>query len=524
MADPTPPQPGLLQAANQAGALWKKQSARRRTVLIVALLAVAGVVAFFYLKPVNTGWTAVLSRVAPEDAVELGAALDGKGIPHQFADAGATIEVPNERIGEARIVAQAAGLPHVGDGMELFDHQTMGQSSFTEQVNYRRALQGELARSITTLVQVDGARVQIALGRRSVLKDADERPSASVALRLRQGTTLTADEVRGIKQLVAASIEGMAPESVVVIDQHGVALNGDAKGGSNGSDDHSVELATAGRVRSMLEKIVGVGHVVVVASADIDTTQVSQTEELFDPAKIALRSESVNSDGSGVGAGTTSGVAGTQGNLNPTPASTTPGGPSGHSSETKNYEVSKVVRQTVGGGDRIHRMHLAVLIDDKVGADGKVIPRTPDELSQLTALAKTAGGLDDTRGDQIEMRAVQFAPEEPAAPEVAGKPAAKAFPIMLVAAGGGALLLIIIITVFVLRRGGKDETHTMVLPAPVSELERMLSSPNGSVPQLPGPRPVHARVVETVRADVPRAVGVLSGWLSPPAAPTSERS
>ena len=493
-------------------------------MLIVALVAVIGVVAFFYLKPVNTGWTAVLQKVAPDDAVELGAALDGKGIPHQFADAGATIEVPNERIGEARVVAQAVGLPRVGDSFGLFDHQAMGQSSFTEQVNYRRALQGELARSITSLVQVDGARVQIAMGRRSVLKDSDERPSASVALRLRQGTTLTADEVRGIKQLVAASIEGLAPDSVVVIDQHGVALSGDTKNG-NGNDDHAIEVATAGRVRSMLEKIVGAGHVVVVASADIDTTQVSQTEELFDKDKIALRSESISGDGSGVGAGTTSGVAGTQGNLNPTPAQTTPGAESGHHTETKNYEVSKVVRQTVGGGDRIHKMHLAVLIDDKVGADGKVVPRTPEELAQLTALAKTAGGLDDARGDQIEMRAVQFAPEEPAAPDVAAKAAAKAFPIVMVAAGGGALLLIIIITVFVLRRGGKDETHTMVLPAPVSELERMLaSSSNSSVPQLPGARQVHARVVEIVRSDVPRAVGVLSGWLSPPAAANSERS
>ena len=492
-------------------------------MLIVALVAVIGVVAFFYLKPVNTGWTPVLAKVSPADAVELGAALDGKGIPHQFADAGATIEVPNERIGEARVVAQAAGLPHVGDGFELFEHQSMGQSSFTEQVNYRRALQGELARSITTLVQVDGARVQIALGRRSVLKDADERPSASVALRLRQGTTLTADEVRGIKQLVAASIEGMAPDSVVVIDQHGVPLSGDTK--NSGTDDHAVEIATAGRVRSMLEKIVGAGHVVVVASADIDTTQVSQTEELFDKDKIALRSESITGDGAGTGAGTTSGVAGTQGNLNPTPAQATPGAESGHHTETKNYEVSKVVRQTVGGGDRIHKMHLAVLIDDKVGADGKVVPRTPEELAQLTALAKTAGGLDDARGDQIEMRAVQFAPEEPAAPDVAAKAAAKAFPIVMVAAGGGALLLIIIITVFVLRRGGKDETHTMELPAPVSELERMLaSSSNSSVPQLPGARQVHARVVEAVRSDVPRAVGVLSGWLSPPAAANSERS
>jgi flagellar M-ring protein FliF len=517
MADaPTPtPKPALQQLGDQAQQLWKKLPGRGRFALFATVVVVLGGVALLMLRGGGGSWSPLIEKISPEDAVELGAALDGRGIPHRFAGDGTTIEVPSDRAAEARVVATAAGLPHTGTGFEVFDHVSLGQSSFAEQVNYRRALQGELARSITTLVEVEGARVHLALGRRSLMKDADEPPSASVALRLRPGQHLGADQVRGVKQLVAASVEGLKPDAVVVIDDHGDLLDGEAKDGAAAST--TMEQEISGRVRSILERVVGAGHVAVVATAEVDPSKVTQTEELYDKDKTALRSEALTYQGTGPGP-TVGGVAGVRGNLPGAPAPTaggTAGGNDGVTQETRNFEVSHTVRQTESPGARVQRLHLAILVDEKVEKDGKVVPRTKDELDQLSALAREAAGLDEARGDHLEIRAVRFAPDEDL-PAPAAVAAGGELPWTYVAVGGGVLLLLVIGgVVFALsrRRRTEEMPQALALPAPVAELERLLAM-SASPPALPASRPAHERVLDTIRGDVPRAARVLSTWLA----------
>lgn len=537
--DPTPPapRPGLAQVVTQARALWGKVPRIAKAGAIALAVVVLGGVAWLSLRAPGGTWEALVDHGTPEDIAELSGVLDGRGIPHKSTDAGLTLQVPPERLAEARIIAAAAGLPRSGVGFELFDGSPLGQSSFTEQVNLRRALQGELARSITTLGPIESARVHLALGRRSVFKDADQLPSASVALRMRPGQRLSGDEVRGVKQLVAASVEGLTPEAVVVIDDHGDVLEGDAK--DRAGSRAEIEGSIAHRVQAMLEKIVGEGHVAVVATAQLDTSQVQQTEDLYDKDGTALRSEARTVDGANAIAGV-GGISGVRGNLPGAPAAAaTPGtgapagaaapiGGDGRLHETRNYEVSHVVRQTVQPAVRVQKLHLAVLVDFKPGAEGKPgTARTPEELAQLTALARAAAGIEDTRGDLLEIRSVPFAPDLAAeeAPVVA---AAAGLPLVPIAAGaGGALVFFTIVAILVRRRRKAKATADaeavvpLALPAPVADLEHALDHPGEPTNALPAPGTpsLHERVVAAARADIARTARVLSSWLSEPDAP-----
>jgi flagellar M-ring protein FliF len=419
-------------------------------------------------------------------------------------------------------------MPRTGKGLELFDNSSLGQSSFAEQVNYRRALQGELARSITAMAQVESARVLIAFGKRSLARDQEQPASASVALHLHAGQTLTADQVRGVHQLVAASIEGLRPDAVVIVDNHGNLL--DAADPS--SVDHKAELerTVTGRVRTMLERVVGPGKAAVVTTADVDDRKVSETQEVYDADHPALRSESRTVEGgdatSGIG-----GIAGTRGNLPgaPSPAPTAGSAAAGQRlQETKNYEVSRTVRQTTKPDLLLQKLHVAVVVDYKAGADGKPAARGDKELAELTAIARQAAGIDDARGDKIELRAIPFA-ADPDASAAAVPPAVAALPVplpVLIGIGGG--LLAVIAAMVLLRRRRPAPTATLALPAPIGELERVLDArpthrrapteldaPADAQNLLPG-RTMRDRVLDAVRADVDRTAGVLTAWLAEP--------
>jgi flagellar biosynthesis/type III secretory pathway M-ring protein FliF/YscJ len=183
-----------MQVAAQMRDLWAKQPKRRKSLATLVVLGVLGWVGWTtFAKHVET-WTVVADGASPDDVSELYGSLQSHDIPARLKDG--KVEVPSERADEARAVASGAGLPHSGKGWEIFDGTNLGQSHFTEEVNYRRALQGELARSITALAQVAGARVHLALGKRSVFKDQQEAPSASVALHRRP----TADDGPGARR------------------------------------------------------------------------------------------------------------------------------------------------------------------------------------------------------------------------------------------------------------------------------------------------------------------------------------
>jgi flagellar M-ring protein FliF len=529
------PLTGPAAVLGQLRDLWGRQPRGRRTLAILVVLGIAGVVAWSTLVPHAAPWTAVADGGSPDDQQELFALLEGRHLPVRLHDG--KVEVETDQLDEARAVAASAGMPRTGKGLEIFDNSSLGQSSFAEQVNYRRALQGELARSITALAQVEHARVLIAFGKHSLTKDQEQPASASVALHLHAGQTLSAEQVRGVRQLVAASVEGMKPEAVVIVDNHGNLL--DAADPANVDHKGEIEHGVSARVRTMLERVVGAGKVSVVTTADVDDRKVSETQELYDADHPALRSESRVSDGidatQGIG-----GVSGVRGNLPgaPQPAATAgngsaaaPGGAIGNGrlQETKNYEVSRTVRQTTKPDVQLQKLHVAVVVDYKTGPDGKPLPRTDKELTELTALARQSAGIDDARGDKFELHAIPFANDGDAI--AAAPPPASVLPVPLPIAAGaaGALVLGIIIFIVLKRRKKPLATTTLALPAPVGELERVLEArpaPNRLPTEagveaeaagnlLPG-RTVRDRVLDAVRSDVDRTAGVLTAWLAEP--------
>jgi len=530
MADAPPSSPftGAMQIGRQLTDLWGRQPKSRRLFAIVVVVGVLGWVAFTSLAKHVESWQPAIDGISPDDAHELYAALTARGIPARLKDA--KVEVHDDDLDQARAIAASAGLPFSGKGFELFDGSSLGQSSFAEQVNYRRALQGELARSITTLAQVEAARVHLAVGKRSVFKEQEVAPSASVALRLHAGQTLSAEQVRGVRQLVAASLEGLKPEAVVIVDGHGNLLDGADPTTAN----HQLEIehSIADRVRMILERVVGAGHVSVVANADVDQRKVSETEDLYDKDSAAVRSESRTVEGADP---TTSvgGVAGARGNLPGAPVATTTAGPAGAGkvAETKNYEISHKVRQTTNPDATLKKLHVAVLVDEPKGADGKPVVRTKEQLDELVALARNAAGIDDTRGDVIEVRSMQFAPEEDIVTGPAAAPSAVPQLPVLIGAGAGALVLLVVM-VMVLRRGKKTKrggaqralVGEIAFPTPISELERALEVRAALAEQVrelpglpPGARSTQDRVMDVVRADVERTAHVLTAWLAEPA-------
>lgn len=536
---------GPLAVVKQLQELWKQQSRGRRLLAIGVVIAVVAIVLVSRLAGSTDSWTTVADGASPDDTQELLAALEQRGLDARLKNG--KVEVPSDQVDRARAVAAAAGLPRTGKGFELFDGSHLGQSSFTEQVNYRRALQGELARSITSLAQVQGARVHLALGRRSVFKGQEEAASTSVALHLHAGQQLTAQQVSGIRQLVAASVEGMRPDSVVIVDQHGNLLDNSDPNAANKSV--AIEQSITGRVRSMLERVVGPGKVWVVTTAVVDDREVSETQEVFDSANPVLRSESRTVEGmnpsvlDGVG-----GVAGTRGNLpGATPAAGTGSAAAvdanGRLQETKNYEISRTVRQVKKPEAALAKLYLAVVVDYKAGADGKPAPRSEEELAQLTALARQAAGIDDARGDKIDVRSIPFVTDaEPAVDVAAAPPAASLLPVpvpVAIGAGVGALVLLAIAVLLLRKKGSRKKLArgtSIALPAPVADLERALDAsargdidapglPAGMEPAaLPPGKSTRDRVLAAVRGDVDRAAEILTAWLSePPAKPATSK-
>jgi flagellar M-ring protein FliF len=537
------PTQGPSAVVNQLKELWGKQSRGRRMLALLVVIGVLGFVLVTRLASTDAPYAVVADGASPDDNQEMLAVLEQRDMPVRLANG--KVEVKAEKLDQARAIIAAAGLPRIGKGLELFDGSHLGQSSFAEQVNFRRGLQGELARSITALAQVQNARVHLALGKRSVFKDRDEGATASVALHLYPGQQLTAEQVRGIRSLVAASVEGMRADAVVIVDNHGNLLDGAEPSAANKS--LAIEQSVTSRVRSMLERVVGPGKVWVVTTAVVDDREVSETQELFDNTNPVLRSESRTVEGmdptqlDGVG-----GVAGTRGNLpGAQPAGATGGGsaaPSqnGRLQETKNFEISRTVRQVRKPDAQLAKLFLAVVVDYKAGADGKAAPRSDQEIAELTALARQAAGIDDARGDKIDVRSIPFVTDvEPAAEPVAAKPAEQLLPVPLpIAIGAGGGLLVLIAVVFLVMRSKKAKKKlldakpgSLALPAPVAELERALDArdshdedaalpPAFEKPALPGGS-TRDRVLAAVRADVERAAEVLTAWLSePPPKPT----
>ena len=399
--------------------------------MLVAGVALLSVVAFALLILVSnrTDYRPLFTNLSAEDAGEIVKKLKDAKTPYQITADGKGILVPADKVYEQRLSLAAEGLPQGGGiGFEIFDRKNFGMTEFVQKINYQRALQGELSRTISQLNGVEQARIHLVLPEKSLFKENEKPATASVVLKMKSGRTLRENEVQGVVHLVASSIEGMDSDHVTVLDSRGKVLN---KGGSGGSADPTSKLTSTmqetqrtyeknveERIQSLLDPVVGSGKTVARVSATFDFKQVERLEEKFDPETIAVRSEQRSEE---KGASTTSGagVPGVQSNLgrNAAPGGATTGG-GAKNDETLNYEVSRSTAKIVEPMGALSKISVAVLVDGKYElpaavkdgqtAKPKYTPRSPDELQKIESLVKSAVGFNAERGDQLAIQNIPF--------------------------------------------------------------------------------------------------------------------
>lgn len=389
---------------------WNKQSLSRQITIVALTLAV------LILAPVLVNWanqpsySVAYTGLSEKDAAQIVQKLDENNITYQLKDSG-TIEVPTDQVYTTRLLMAREGLPQSSTvGYELFSGTSMlGMTEFSQKVNYQRAIEGELERTIGSLEAVKSVRVHLVTPEKSLLSSTQTPTTASVTIQINLGYSLDGDQVRAITHLVASSVEGLKPENVVVVDSEGNMLadgtGQDPNANMSPTDDQrAVELAYAAevqkRVQAILDKILGPNRAIVQATVEMDWTQREVTSNLYAPTEIAIRSSQIINESSTSG-GTTAGVPGAASNL-PTPVATTTGSEASsytRNEETINYEVSQTQSHEVIAPGQVSRLSVSVSVDNVTDAE---------QLASIEAAVKAAAGIDETRGDQMVVENFAF--------------------------------------------------------------------------------------------------------------------
>lgn len=433
-------------------------------------------------------YTLLFSDMDPETAGDIVTRLKNLKVPYQLDEGGRAVRVPADRVDELRLELTAQGMPESGRvGFEIFDRTAFGATQFLEQVNYRRALEGEIARTIATIAEVSSARVHIAMGKETLF--GDPRPAkASVILKLRGSRSLPESTIAGISNLVAASVEGLRPEAVVILDHFGRPLarprdGNDVLAAQQVERQQRIEQDMAARVVALLEPVVGPDRVRVNIAVKLNPQSREETEERWDPNSV-VRSRQTSADQQiGAAAG---GVAGARGNDPATPPASGPTGPSTtRNAETTTYEVSRTTRHTIQPPGEVARLSVAVILDDdhaaKTGDNGQTTierkPRTPEELQKIQSLVAAAVGLEPDRGDQLTVENVSF--DEPVVVEPPPAPFHERYAPQLWEGGRIAAVLAIAMLAFFMfirpmfRRVGLKPAPVVAVETPTAEAVSM---------------------------------------------------
>jgi flagellar M-ring protein FliF len=454
--------------------------ARRMTFLALTAGVVIGTGALAYWVQ-QPQYRVLYSGLGASDAGAVIEYLKSEKIPYRVGDNGGNIEVAAGRLYETRMALAGRGIPQGGGvGFEIFDKQTLGMTDFVQRLNYQRALQGELARSIAELDTVEAARVHLAMPERSLFVAEERRPSASVVLKLKPGRTLAAEQIAGVVHLVAASVEGLKPADVTVVDVNGQVLTRDLQEQDNRSGgqgmltfQRDMEQGYTERIESMLARVLGPGHALARVTVALDLAQVEKTEESFDPDRVAIRNEKRSKESNAQGAAN-GGVPNATLTNEAAPAQN---GPTSAREDTAlNYEISKVTSRRVEAMGAVRKLSVAVMLDGTWTGEGDArtfVPRPSEEIDRYRELIKRAVGFNEERGDQIEVASAPFqsaaAVEAPEAPSVLTR--VSAFSDVLWRAAGLVIVLVIVLTVV------RPFLLTMASRAPLTPREPYLPPP-----------------------------------------------
>jgi len=494
------------------------------TVLLISVLLFA----FLIFQARTADQQLLYANLAMNDAASVAAWLKNQKIDYTLKNGGKDIWIPADKIYQTRLDLAANGLPSGGDvGFEVFDKQNFALTDYVQKVNYTRALQGELARTITSLAPVESTRVHLALPEKRLFKNQQQNGTASVIVTLVPGKSLDQPQVDGIIHLVAGSVSGLEPDDVKIIDSNGMVLESQKKASEEDllsadmlAFQQEVEQRMEIRAQDLLDKTMGKDNAMVRVSATLDFAKVEKTEELYDSEEPVIRSEQISQE---TGSSTTNGgVPGVQSNLQGnTQGQGTATTPSNKNSRITNYEISKTISKVVNPVGNIKALSVSVLVADqiKLDADGKlesVTPRSADELKSIENMVSSAIGLVASRGDVINVTSMPFVDPKNNVAEGDQTPANLIYQYMpLIKYGliGLGMLLIYFLLVRPVLKNMKNEVqqHNKTVEQLQKE-QRLLLDQEPVEPPLPIDDTITALRKEVFQNQVPTAY-ILKNWI-----------
>ncbi|MBB5048379.1 flagellar M-ring protein FliF [Rhodopseudomonas rhenobacensis] len=407
----------------------KGLGAARLMAMIAVTAALIGFFAFVIMRVTTPQMTTLFTDLSVEDSSGIIKDLERQGIPFELRNEGSVIMVPKDKVTRLRMKLAEGGLPKGGGvGYEIFDKSdALGSTSFVQNINHLRALEGELARTIRAIDRIQAARVHLVLPERPLFSRETPEPSASIVLRVRGA--LEPQQVRAIRHVVASAVNGLKPQRVSIVDEAGQLL-ADGAAGDPASDGATGDERRAGfekrmrnQVEAIVSSVVGSGRARVQLTADFDYNKVTQTSDKFDPEGRVLRSSQSREESSAT-AGASDGQVTVNNEL---PGNQQGGGAVARdqtkkSEETNNYEISRVTKTEITEAGRVNRISVAVLVDGIYAKNdkGELVyqERSKEQLDRIAALVRSSIGFDQKRGDQVEVVNLRFA-EAPSVPPVA---------------------------------------------------------------------------------------------------------
>ncbi len=470
----------------------------------------------------------LFANMPSRDAASVVEWLKGHKVPYRLEDGGRDILIPADKVYEARINLAGSGFSEGGVGFEIFDKQSFGMTNFVQKVNYRRALQGELVRTITSLAPVEAARVHLALPEKRLFRNQQQPAKASVIIKLSSGRSLKESQLQGIINLVAGSVEGLEPENVAVVDSTGKALSKSSSDEMAGPTSpgmlnyqQTIERNLETRAQSLLDRALGAGNSLVKVNAEVDFDHHERVEEAYDPkGAVVVSEQSSTEEGSSESTGGVPGVVSNLQQDNTVSSQPVVTKPSNRSDETVNYELSKTVSKTVQSVGTLKTLSVSVLVADRVtpGAEGTEptnTPRSAEEIAGIEKMVRSALGLNEARGDLISVVSMPF--ESGFSDEPLPQPSFidKVYPFMpiikysLLAIASLLVYLLFLKPLMRTLRGASEQTQPMKT---VEELEAEMRG-DDSTPLLGGPSDPLSQIRQEVLGGDMLPVQVVKNWL-----------
>jgi flagellar M-ring protein FliF len=519
----------MNEAFGQLLMLLKSMPASKKiSMVVVVFLLIAGFATLFILGN-KIDYQVLFNNISSQDAGAIIEVLKKKNVPYKIEGNGSILMVPAKDVYDLRLSLVSQGFPKEGNvGFEIFDKTDFKTTRFVQELNYQRALQGELARTISRFTEVDSAKVFIVIPKKSLFIEDAKPPTASIQLDLR--SNLAPGKLAGIIHLVASAVEGLDPEQVTVVDTKGRII---FKGGSNSQGAsgllNNMQLEYKGRVeddirsnvQSMLEGIVGAGKAIVRVTAEIDFNKITLNEEEYDPSTTAVRSKrdiEESSQAENSNKNNPQSIINERVGVIPSENSRLNG--KKKKDTVTNYEINKVTREVFKPAGTIQRLSVAAVIDGEYEVetleDGtekqKYIPRSPEEISQFEAIVKSAMGYSDDREDQISVNSIPFSDNLPTDLQVDEE---KMDIVQMLMDSKNIIinLFLMLLVFFVLIRPLLKSLKNMAAE-PMFERQQ-LATVNEEVPQI-GPAENmgrRERVIEMAKSNPERTEQLIKGWI-----------